>query len=58
MGSWIEGDKCNDNQHTHTGNIRNRYMLYVIDDIFAGFDDVFHCWNTAFKDELPYVSSM
>lgn len=58
MGSWIEGDKVIDQQHTDTDSIRNRYMLYVIDDIFAGFDKVFHCWNAAFTVEVSAVSSM
>jgi len=57
MGSWVEDDKSSDN-NPQTESIRDRYMLYVIDDIFAGFDEVFHCWNSSFEDQYPLTATM
>jgi len=57
MGSWIEDEPHRGQGGEHQpgiGSVRDRYMLYVIDDIFAGFHDIFDCWMPAFEVEVAH----
>ena len=45
MGNWIEGDKTSEQEKSITVNIRERFMHYIVDDIFDGFNEVFTFWN-------------
>jgi hypothetical protein len=52
MGSWLDDtDKKVPMPHQAKYSIRENYMQAMIDDIFAGFNQVFSAWEFAMIDE-------
>lgn len=52
-GNWLEGEKPEEHSH-HDAIQRFRvpYMVYIIDDIFSGFEGVFNRWNDMLADDI------
>ncbi|MFT7389532.1 MAG: hypothetical protein ACI8VC_002801 [Candidatus Endobugula sp.] len=57
-GNWLEGEKST--QHALFYQVsadRVRHVNRMINDIFAGFDQVFHCWADALHINAPHIST-
>lgn len=48
LGSWVEGERSKQNSGEEALTpFRQKQMIAIIDDVFAGFDEVFTCWSEA-----------
>jgi hypothetical protein len=58
-GNWLEGEKnCEHSHYYDVQRFRSRHMSNVIDDIFAGFNQVFSRWYNALPQEARNVISI